>query len=1004
MLRLVLQNKTTVQRKYKDLFKRMLLQYLNPKPKQTDSTLEDPLLERNVKPVHHRERPSSSVGRSAINHREPANMFAKIVRGPPIQAAAKLLARSISISHDDQQNRSRNIKSAGKSFVVGEESGLQSLKHGGPSYQSNKLEINSRILEKVGPIDDIDSQNDPIFTIPMNTHKLVRKIAAELSSFDPARIRQQKPVKAFKKIRANSVKPTPSPEHDPNSLDKSHVKSNKATERQLHDTTVYQSRRNNSMAYEMPPERLENETIEQFIERRLNEADKQQRSLWLPEQSIEEQDFQLKHFRTSKGIRVKRVRPRTASANPASKSNHASYSREARPNSSNQATRDYPDDPTTKNNTKIIQRRLRSFDSQSRDFKLDNRKESTDTQSTTIGNNVTNTMSIQYDRLQARSSLGTVVNVSTFLENSRPTSANVNNTLYSQKQRPATSSLSSRPNSANVNTAQAFMRQMATTANQSFNVDNSINRLLDATINPETTYMRPISSRTVNEAEFALLGQNLLEEIPEDQSVKGEKVSNSRKNYSDNQSSSRKESELDIEDLNVTKTVKFSEKPSEENQTNVSQEKNESVEQDSAKPKLIPEKKKQQTQIPEKPVENAADFVDLMVSVKQKNRELQKEYLAGAAKIIEEAGEEYLETEDVKLLQDLQENLVRQTNLEAEKKLHKNFEEDKKELDEMKGKIEELQAKWDFAVQQEEYYYEDRQNETQKKGYAHDEAFRGNTTRLTAHEINFIRQEFKKQKKDIQFGRLDDIVSRLKFFVRMNREVRIALLREANYVHYKKGETIFRMGDYGDLMYVILRGGCLVKVPQKSLDQGQLLTVASLYDGSHFGELAMIGTKTKNPNAIELHEIKGLNEVPRVEEEERKKKMLRDQMKRNKRENQKKKKMLMHLSYNDINHFEEIDEVDEDTVKEKNADLREELGVQENQQAGKGYVERTRRAATIEVSEDCDLLAINRETFKELYVSILQKDIDNKIKIIMQLPFFRVRSWSLIIYLIGDLN
>ena len=42
------------------------------------------------------------------------------------------------------------------------------------------------------------------------------------------------------------------------------------------------------------------------------------------------------------------------------------------------------------------------------------------------------------------------------------------------------------------------------------------------------------------------------------------------------------------------------------------------------------------------------------------------------------------------------------------------------------------------------------------------------------------------------------------------------------------------------------------------------MTVTSLYDGSHFGELAMIGSKVTNPESLDLYEIRSLSDVPHL--------------------------------------------------------------------------------------------------------------------------------------------
>ena len=67
------------------------------------------------------------------------------------------------------------------------------------------------------------------------------------------------------------------------------------------------------------------------------------------------------------------------------------------------------------------------------------------------------------------------------------------------------------------------------------------------------------------------------------------------------------------------------------------------------------------------------------------------------------------------------------------------------------------------------------------------------------------------------------------------------------FVQYPSGATIFKQGDYGDLMYIILRGSVNVRT-KKTTVYGRLenIIVAVLYDGSHFGDYAMMGTSQVN--------------------------------------------------------------------------------------------------------------------------------------------------------------
>ena len=67
------------------------------------------------------------------------------------------------------------------------------------------------------------------------------------------------------------------------------------------------------------------------------------------------------------------------------------------------------------------------------------------------------------------------------------------------------------------------------------------------------------------------------------------------------------------------------------------------------------------------------------------------------------------------------------------------------------------------------------------------------------------------------------------------------LLHLSTVTYYEEGQAIFHQGDIGDTMYIIIRGGCHVKVNRKNADGTEnSVVVASLYDGKAFGELSLM--------------------------------------------------------------------------------------------------------------------------------------------------------------------
>lgn len=65
---------------------------------------------------------------------------------------------------------------------------------------------------------------------------------------------------------------------------------------------------------------------------------------------------------------------------------------------------------------------------------------------------------------------------------------------------------------------------------------------------------------------------------------------------------------------------------------------------------------------------------------------------------------------------------------------------------------------------------------------------------------------------DRNYDVLDDVLKRLEFFSKYTKGTRIYLYRLANIKFFPSNTVIFNQGDKGDLMYVILKGGCHVRI------------------------------------------------------------------------------------------------------------------------------------------------------------------------------------------------
>jgi len=115
---------------------------------------------------------------------------------------------------------------------------------------------------------------------------------------------------------------------------------------------------------------------------------------------------------------------------------------------------------------------------------------------------------------------------------------------------------------------------------------------------------------------------------------------------------------------------------------------------------------------------------------------------------------------------------------------------------------------------------------------------------LTEIALRIIKQEYKKKKEDessVNYQKIADLTSQLTFFARLADHVKLDILRNATLVSYPANTTIFKQGDVGELMYIILKGSVHVRTKKKTTyGSVENLIVNTLYDGLHFGDYAII--------------------------------------------------------------------------------------------------------------------------------------------------------------------
>ena len=113
---------------------------------------------------------------------------------------------------------------------------------------------------------------------------------------------------------------------------------------------------------------------------------------------------------------------------------------------------------------------------------------------------------------------------------------------------------------------------------------------------------------------------------------------------------------------------------------------------------------------------------------------------------------------------------------------------------------------------------------------------------LSTFSLYLVREELSKKMFNVyvDYLLLQNIVKKLKFFAGFDELMRIKILQAGEYKFFTKGEYVFRQGDLGDSMYVILHGSAYIKVQNMEIPNSKEHTVNTLFDGFSFGEQSLI--------------------------------------------------------------------------------------------------------------------------------------------------------------------
>lgn len=168
------------------------------------------------------------------------------------------------------------------------------------------------------------------------------------------------------------------------------------------------------------------------------------------------------------------------------------------------------------------------------------------------------------------------------------------------------------------------------------------------------------------------------------------------------------------------------------------------------------------------------------------------------------------------------------------------------------------------------------------------------------------------------------------------------------------------------------------------------ILVSALYDGDHFGELAMLNkAHQKNLNSLEILEsVKCFEDILKIQYDEA----------RNLKLNQK-KDILRKI--NEIEKFQtdgKILSIDEESFLEThNHNYKLNLEIQIKKEEMEIGVTKSKRLATVKISESSYLMQISGENYRSILFNVIKTDLEFKIKILMHLPFFQVPFFSQIL-------
>lgn len=109
---------------------------------------------------------------------------------------------------------------------------------------------------------------------------------------------------------------------------------------------------------------------------------------------------------------------------------------------------------------------------------------------------------------------------------------------------------------------------------------------------------------------------------------------------------------------------------------------------------------------------------------------------------------------------------------------------------------------------------------------------------------------------------IDEMVKNMFFFMKFGNKIREKILLKAELKSYDEGHVLFREGDFGDKMYIIIKGSVNVIISEKNKFSGQVSKrlAAWITEGNSFGEYSMLGGKSRNKKKTVYMQIKEITD------------------------------------------------------------------------------------------------------------------------------------------------